>query len=204
MPEVLRHDQLMTLRAVDQIPRQVLLFSGHMVDAPDRKSPRFPADKVPIAGQAIDALLAELSVGLEDLAICGGACGGDLLFAKSSLERDASLEIYLPFDKPTFLSQSVDFAGANWRSCFDQACAEGEVHVMPDERGPLPQDADPFEQNNLWMLEAANRFGGEKVHFICLWNGQGGDGPGGTQHLMGQIRELHGQTHWLDTRSLWS
>ncbi|WP_236101967.1 tetratricopeptide repeat-containing protein [Methylotetracoccus oryzae] len=30
-------------------PRQVLLFSGHMLDAPARKEPRFPADKEPIA-----------------------------------------------------------------------------------------------------------------------------------------------------------
>lgn len=29
----------------DWQPRQVLLFSGHMVDAPDREKPRFPADK---------------------------------------------------------------------------------------------------------------------------------------------------------------
>ena len=31
------------------VPRQVLLFSGHMVDAPDRKQPRFPAAKLPQA-----------------------------------------------------------------------------------------------------------------------------------------------------------
>ena len=34
-------------------PRQVFLFSGHMIDAPDRKDPRFPADKEPIAAKAI-------------------------------------------------------------------------------------------------------------------------------------------------------
>ena len=34
-----------------QAPRQVLLFSGHLVDAPDRKEPRFPAGKVPVAAR---------------------------------------------------------------------------------------------------------------------------------------------------------
>lgn len=30
-------------------PRNVVLFSGHMIDAPGRKTPRFPADVEPIA-----------------------------------------------------------------------------------------------------------------------------------------------------------
>jgi hypothetical protein len=29
---------------MDQSPKHVLLFSGHMIDAPGRKTPRFPAD----------------------------------------------------------------------------------------------------------------------------------------------------------------
>ena len=32
--------------------RYVFLFSGHMIDAPGRPEPRFPADKEKIAGQA--------------------------------------------------------------------------------------------------------------------------------------------------------
>ena len=31
-------------------PRKVVLFSGHMIDAPGRKKPRFPSDKEAIAG----------------------------------------------------------------------------------------------------------------------------------------------------------
>ena len=68
-------------------PRQVFLFSGHMIDAPDRKDPRFPADKEKIAADAIAAKLDELKAGPEDLAFCGGACGGELLFAEACLER---------------------------------------------------------------------------------------------------------------------
>lgn len=62
---------------------------------------------------------------------------------------------------------------------------------------------DPYERNNLHMLEAAMRFGPEKLNFVCLWNGQGGDGPGGTQHLMQQTRNRGGRIHWLDTTKLW-
>src|SRR6516164_5733952 len=99
-------------------PRKVALFSGHMIDAPGREKPRFPPDKEPIAARAIAETLADLGIGPADLMICGGACGGDLLFAEAALARGARLELYIPFDEPTFLERSVDFAGGDWRARF--------------------------------------------------------------------------------------
>jgi hypothetical protein len=75
--------------------------------------------------------------------------------------------------------------------------------VLPLECGATTADSDPYEQNNRWMLEAAKRFGAQKVDFICLWNGQQGDGPGGTRHLMEEVRNNGGRVHWLDTTRLW-
>jgi len=46
-------------------------------------------------------------------------------------------------------------------------------------------------------------YGIEKVQFICLWNGEGGDAPGGTAHMYQEVNEKTGQVHWLDTRKLW-
>jgi hypothetical protein len=92
-------------------PRKIALFSGHMIDAPGRAKPRFPPDKAPIAARAIASALDDLALGASDLAICGGACGGDLLFAEAALTRGARLEIFLPFEEATFLEKSVDFAG---------------------------------------------------------------------------------------------
>src|SRR5258708_40378146 len=68
-------------------PRKVLLFSGHMIDSPTRKEPRFPADKEPIAVKAIGDLLDQIAAERGDLAICGGACGGDLVVPESPLAR---------------------------------------------------------------------------------------------------------------------
>src|SRR5437016_2983166 len=53
-----------------QIPRQVFLFSGHMIDKSDRPKPRFPAGKEGVAAAAIAAKLEELGGGPEDLAFC--------------------------------------------------------------------------------------------------------------------------------------
>jgi hypothetical protein len=187
----------------DWSPRKVVLFSGHMIDAPGREKPRFPPDKEPTAAQAIARGLADLGAGPQDLCICGGACGGDLLFAEAALMRSARLEMYLPFEEPTFLEKSVDFADSNWRARFLAARERGVLHVAPLELGPAPEGDDSYERNNGWMLDAALRFGADKVDFVCLWNGEGGDGPGGTKHMMEEVRRLGGRTVWLDTRKLW-
>jgi hypothetical protein len=60
--------------------------------------------------------LAQIEAGPHDLAICGG----DLLFAEAALARGAGLEVYIPFDEPRFLANSVDFADANWHDRFLQ------------------------------------------------------------------------------------
>ena len=187
----------------DAPPGKVALFSGHMIDAPDRENPRFPPDKEPIAANAIDAALEELDVGAQDLCICGGACGGDLLFAEAALARGARLEMYIPFDEPRFLEKSVDFAGDGWRARFFAAKTKATLHVQPVELGSPPAGEDPYERNNRWMLDVASRFGADRLDFVCLWNGEGGDGPGGTRHMMQEVRARGGRSVWLDTTKLW-
>lgn len=185
-------------------PRHVLLFSGHMIDAPGRKTPRFPPEKEASVADALAALLdtADVAVGPNDLAICGGACGGDLLFAEACLAHGAALEMYIGFDEEAFLKDSVDFANAGWRDRFFRAKSKGKLHIAPDELGPLPAGADPYERVNLWMLERAMRFGAAKLIFVCLWNGEGGDGPGGTKHMMDEARKNSAPVYWLDIRTL--
>jgi hypothetical protein len=185
------------------LPRKILLFSGHMIDAPGRTTPRFPPDKEQIAAAAIAGTLEEIGADRGDLAICGGACGGDLLFAEAGLARDMMLELYIPFDEPTFLANSIDFADADWHSRYLAAKSKATLHVMPDELGPLPAGENPYMRNNLWMLESATRFGSKDIAFICLWNGEVGDGPGGAGHLMDEARRKASRICWLDTRKLW-
>jgi tetratricopeptide (TPR) repeat protein len=186
-------------------PPQVFLFSGHMIDAPGRGEPRFPADKEKIAAEAIARKLDEVGAGQGDLALCGGACGGDLLFAEACLKRGLHLEIRIPFDEPTFLKESVTFAGAGWKDRYYAVKNNSltKVLMMPDELGPLPKNANAFERNNKWQLYSALAWGAEKVHFICLWNGKGGDGPGGTKHMIDEVQKRAGRVYILDTTFLW-
>lgn len=186
-------------------PRQVFLFSGHMIDAPDRPEPRFPAAQEPTAAAAIGRQLDELGAAPADLAICSGACGGDLLFAEACLARGLRVEIYLPFAVEKFLETSVNFAGAQWRArfCAVTGHAHARLFIMPEELGPTPADGEPFSRVNLWMLYTAQAWGADKTRFICLWNGQAGDGPGGTKHLIDAVQERQGQVYILNTSQLW-
>jgi hypothetical protein len=186
-------------------PNRVFLFSGHMIDAPDRPTPRFPPDKEPIAASAIGTKLDELGAAEGDLAISGAACGGDLLFGEATLQRGLHLQIQLPVREPDFLDESVNFAGGLWPQRYSavKQHANTAVLVMPDRLGPCPEGVSHHERNNVWMLYNALVWGADKVHFLCLWNRQGGDGPGGTKHMIDSISRRAGQVHILDTTTLW-
>lgn len=182
----------------------VLLFSGHMIDAVDRPRPRFPAGMEPVARRAIEATLDALGAGAGDLGVCSAACGGDLLFAEAALARGVPLEICLPFSESRFLRDSVDFAGAHWHARYLAATRDvrSTVLVTDDVLGPAIDGANAYERTNEWMLARACRFGAARVQFVCLWNGEGGDGPGGTRHMVEQVQRTGGAVHWLDTRRL--
>jgi hypothetical protein len=185
-------------------PRYVFLFSGHMVDAPGRSEPRFPPNKEKIAAKEIAKKLGELDAGSKDLALCGGACGGDLLFAEACLKLDVHLQIRIPFDEPTFLKNSVTFAGGGWRDRY-YAVKNNKLttlFVMPEEFGPTPPKVNPYEQSNLWQLYTALSMGAEKVRFICLWDGKGGNGPGGTNHMHDEVLKRSGKVYVIDTNKL--
>ena len=185
-------------------PRYVFLFSGHMIDAPGRVPPRFPPKMEKIAAKEIAKKLDELDAGPKDLAFCGGACGGDLLFAEACLKLGVHLQIRIPFDEPTFLKNSVTFAGGNWRDRY-YAVKNNKLTtllIMPEELGPTPEKANPYERNNLWQLYTAFSMGPEKVRFICLWDGKGGDGPGGTKHMHDSVKKCSGLVYVLDTNVL--
>jgi hypothetical protein len=190
------------MEALSATVSRAILFSGHMIDAPGRSRPRFPPALEPAVDAAIQQAIDRLRPRRGDVAVCSAACGGDILFAEAMLARGAPVRIYLPFDEPTFLETSVNFADDRWPQRYRHVVAQGQLFVAPEVLGPLPNGVDPFERANLWMLDEARRIGGTAVSFICVWNGEGGDGPGGTKHMIGAVREIGGDVDWIDIRKL--
>lgn len=180
----------------------VLLFSGHMIDAPGRAQPRFPPSLEAVVARAVRDEVKRLAAGADDVGISSAACGGDILFGEAALDQGVPLRIYLPFDEATFLEKSVSFADDRWPERYRALVSRSERFIAPEILGPLPDGIDPYERANLWMLDEAQRIGAGNVSFICLWNGEGGDGPGGTKHMMDAVRDAGGDVHWIDIRRL--
>lgn len=188
------------------LPRQVLLFSGHMVDAPGRPRPRFPAHKVPAAAQRIAQALDVLGAADGDLALTQGAAGGDLLFAQACLARSVRVQLLLPLPEPQFIERSIlpSTGGEHWREVYfavKAACAD-PPRVMDDELGLVPNSADVFERCNRWLLNTALTAGIAKLRLVCLWDGSGGDGRGGTAHMVREVERRAGHISWIDVRDL--
>jgi hypothetical protein len=150
--------------------------------------------------------LAQLGGGPEDLALTQGACGGDLLFTEACQQRGVRVQWLQPFDEPTFIQKSVVCHSETWRERYLKAKAAlgttPDIRSAPDCLAPAPKGVDPYERCNLWLLYTALSYGISKVQFVCLWDGGGGDGPGGTAHMYQEVNRRTGQVIWIDSRTL--
>jgi hypothetical protein len=161
------------------------------------KPPRFPPAKIEAAAARIRAALDEVGASAGDLGLCGGASGGDLLFAEACLERGMRVELRLARAENEFLAESVTFADPDRR--WDKSFAGVKdnpattVLVMPEELGPAPQGVSVHDRCNRWILYTALSQGLLRASFITLWNGEPGDGPGGTQNMVELVRKLTGR-----------
>jgi len=193
-------------------PQRVLLFTGHMIDAPGRAVPRFPPDKVEIAKQKIaEAVAAEqqLAGGIA-YGIAGGASGGDILFHQVCEEMGIPTKIYLAVPRELYIRESVAQGGPQWIEEFNRLVRTRPVRVLCESK-QLPRwlqdkpDYNIWQRNNLWNLHnALAAAGGENVTLIALWNGAPGDGAGGTDDMVEITQERGGKTIILDTKKIFA
>jgi hypothetical protein len=198
------------LAQVATVPKRVLLFTGHMVDAPGRAEPRFPRDKVDEAKQKIaEAVTAEQQVaGGIAYGIAGCASGGDILFHQVCEAMNIPTHIYLAVPRELYIRESVAPAGPEWIEEFNRLVRSHPVRVMCESLD-LPRwlqdkpDYTIWQRNNLWNLHnALAAAGGENVTLIALWNGASGDGAGGTADMVQKAQERGAKTIILDTKKI--
>jgi tetratricopeptide (TPR) repeat protein len=199
--------------APQQEPKRIVLFSGHMIDNPAVRGPgkakpaRFPGALAEAAAARIVAALDAIGAKAGDLGLCGGACGGDLLFAEASLERGMRLEVRLAQPENDFLPESVTFADPEhrWERSFLAVTSDPATLLltMPCELGPAPEGVDVHDRCNRWMLYSALSRGLKRLSFVTLWDDAPGDGPGGTENMVEQVRKLTGrQPTIIDPKTL--
>ena len=138
----------------------------------------------------------------------GGASGGDLLFHEVCTEIDIPTRLYLAIPSNDYVVASVDVPGQpHWIDRFravEKRCSTRELSRgkdLPDWLKDKP-DYTIWQRNNLWTLHNALAFGGKNVTLIALWNGEAGDGPGGTQDMVQQARARGAKVIILDTKNL--
>lgn len=111
-------------------PPLVVAFIGHMIDHPNRVTPRFPAVIEP---QIKDAILNSLQTSNARIGYCSLACGGDILFAEAMEELGGEINIFLPFAEVDFIQQSVAFAGEDWVNRYNRLIKKFPVTYVTTE-----------------------------------------------------------------------
>ena len=192
-----------------ELPKRVLLFTGHRIDDAGREEPRFPKQKEQVARDAImSAVQDELATAGEiAYGIAGGASGGDILFHEICQHLGIPTQLYLALPADKFIVHSVAAAGPAWMERFNRLLGRCPSRVMQTtEQMPRwlsgKQNYGVWQRANLWMLYNALADGATKVTVIALWDGAVGDGPGGTADLVDHAQKCGAKTVVLDTRVL--
>jgi len=168
----------------------VAAFSGHMFDMPARRYPRFPASSAPAARREITRVLKEHHVKIGYSAL---ACGGDILFAETLLKLGGEIHIVLPFEEKTFRRVSVDLVpGKDWGRRFKAILKKSATITILNPSGD-PAEPENYEYCNraiLGMAKLKARSIGLDLQPVVMWDGQCGDGCGGTEAFVKKCRQL--------------
>src|SRR5438874_8780902 len=103
------------------IPKLVV-FSGHMIDAPDRLTPRFPPAKESEIKELLEKKLAAMNAGI---GFASAASGSDILFLEAMLARGGTIHLVLPWPAEEFVKTSVDIVREEkWVERFHRVLAQ--------------------------------------------------------------------------------
>ena len=166
-----------------------------MTDVPGRCTPRFPQENISAVAGLVRSQLRAWGCGRDTLAVCGGAAGGDIIFAESACEIGAEVHLLLPFDVETFAEMSVAPSGGDWVSRFQMLRDGCTIFQQAGVPGSRPDDGRAFERNNLRILEHARAaLSGGLIFALLLWDAESGDGDGGTADFARRCAEFSIET----------
>ena len=182
-------------------PADVLAFVGHMIDAPDRPTPRFPAALAPAVASAIRERVAHMHL---PVVYTSAACGADLIFVEAALEAGGEVNIVLPFDREDFVATSVAPGGDDWVKRFREALSRAARVVMATEERYLGDDV-LFEHAAL-LLEGLCVLRAVQLEtspaLLCLVDAGAGGRVGGTQASYERWSENIGPPEIIDLQQI--
>lgn len=188
---------------------RIIVSTGHRLDQPERQTPRFPPGKEEAARRELAATVSKEIDGVEGTVqgIAGLASGNDILFHEVCKELGVPTRAGLAIPRAAYVRKSVADAGADWVDRFNVLCDELSPHVLSDTEELPPWVADRpdygvFQRGNIWILEWAFAQPNTDVTLIALWNGQEGDGPGGTADMVRLARQRGAKAVVIDPANL--
>lgn len=178
-------------------PKHLILFTGHIIDRPDRPEPRFPRDREEQAKELIKAELRQvIQDGYEYECLASAAPGGDILFHEVCQELAKELninipsKICLPMPSDLYVAEVYQESYFNdWRSRYLAMKEKHATLVLSDQNG-LPKwlknsSKNQWERGNQWVLKMLQADDAKRQTLIVLWDEKGqGEETGGTAHII--------------------
>ena len=168
----------------------VVVFAGHMIDRPDRPSPRFPAEKEQAVAERIREQIEQTKPAF---GFSSAACGSDILFLEAMLKYGAEVSVVLPYDAEQFIADSVDIVpGSNWRRRFTDVISQA-ARVITASSDRLEIGGVSYEFCNQLILGLATiraRQLDTELMPMAVWDRRVGDGPGGAASVVSSWESL--------------
>ena len=177
----------------------VAIFTGHRIDAGDRHTPRFPSSLETQVKEAISHWLVEHSI---RVCVCSAANGADILFLEAlQAFEGCDTRIVLPFSEAQFQAESVrNGEDESWVSRFQQVMQKASrVTIASSDR--VGHGGQPFDYANRLIIGQGLMLKKElqtSLSGLAVWNGQAGDGPGGTAHTIERWRQQDLTVYTID------
>ncbi len=171
----------------------VAVFSGHLIDAPGRPVPRFPASAEESVRRRLRDIVQKRRVAF-GYASC--ACGGDILFLEEVLAAGGRVVVAPPLPLEKAIARSVAKAPGNWEGRLRAVLAHPHATLLEsecDETGEDDAIVYSFCNKHLFGLAMLRtRELGFPIRGVCVWDGKRGATPGGTSSavLRWQMAEL--------------
>jgi class 3 adenylate cyclase/tetratricopeptide (TPR) repeat protein len=163
----------------------VVVFTGHLIDAPDRPHARFPASSERAVFDLIKHYVGDARV---KVGFSSAACGADILFLEAMLELGAEINIVLPSDADSFVQESVLPGGNNhWVERFERV-VKAAKQVLLVSQHPATEVYLAYTNVLMFGLAKARARGIEgQMRALAVWDGLPGAG-GGTASAIARWR----------------
>ena len=168
----------------------IAVFSGHMIDRPDRPNPRFPASAEDMVRQSLRKIVSKRKI---KIAFASCACGGDILFLEEVLSAGGECTVVPPLPLKTTIRNSVSVAPGDWEARLKVIQKNPKTRLLApecDETGE--NDAIVYDFANRYLLGLAtlkSRELGFPLFGVCVWDGKESGLLGGTDSAVRLWRE---------------